>query len=309
MSEALTQSVMHAAPGSGAALLHELGIVLYIGAGLIFTVVMCLAVFAVYGPARRAEVRHWVIGGGVIFPVLTLSALLVYSLSIGNELDLHAPEDALQVHVTGKQWWWEVRYDSADGPVVLANELHLPAGRPVHITLTTSDVIHSFWAPSLAGKVDMIPGRTNHLVLTVDEPGVYRGQCAEYCGGQHAWMAFYVIVESEEDFRAWLAREKQPVSEPQDPFLKLGYDMFFRGECQECHAIRGTPANATDGPDLTHVGGRRSLGAGMLNNHIGTMGGWIAGTQDIKPGALMPSMNVYTGHELRALSAWLGSLE
>ncbi|MGH8176399.1 MAG: cytochrome c oxidase subunit II [Steroidobacter sp.] len=311
MSEAFTQSAMHAAPGSGAELLHELGLVLYIGAGLIFTAVMCLVIYAVFTPERRADMRRWVIGGGVIFPVVTLSALLVYSLSIGNSLELHAPDDALRIQVTGKQWWWEVRYEAEDfeGAIVLANELHIPADRRVRIELTTSDVIHSFWAPSLAGKVDMIPGRTNHLVLEVDEPGVYRGQCAEYCGGQHAWMAFHVIVEPEENFRAWLAGQVQPASTPDDPFLKLGYDMFFRGECHECHAIRGTPANATDGPDLTHVGSRHSLAAGMLRNHIGTMAGWIAGAQDMKPGAAMPSMNVYTGRELRALSAWLESLE
>lgn len=310
MSEDFTQSVMHAAPGSGAELLHELGLVLYVGAGLIFIAVMCLAIYGVFAPARRVDMRWWVIGGGVILPIITLSALLLYSLSIGNELELHAPDDALRIRVTGKQWWWEVRYESGDlEDVVLANELHIPAGKRVQIELATSDVIHSFWAPSLAGKVDMIPGRTNHLVIEVAEPGVYRGQCAEYCGGQHAWMAFYVIVESEAQFAAWLAGQAKPASEPAEPFLKVGYDMFFRGGCQACHTIRGTSANATDGPDLTHVGSRHSLAAGMLRNHIGTMAGWIAGAQDVKPDAGMPSMNVYTGHELRALSAWLGSLE
>lgn len=305
------QSVFNAARGSGAALLHELGVVLYVGAALIFVLVMSLAIYAIFSGANRIDTRRWIIGGGLIFPIVTLSGLLVYSLSIGNALGTHAPEGALRIHVTGKQWWWEVRYESPDGEetIVLANELRIPIGRPVKIELTTSDVIHSFWAPSLAGKVDMIPGRTNHLVVEVDEAGVYRGQCAEYCGGQHALMAFYVIAETEERFRSWLAREAQPARVPDDPFLKLGYDMFFQGECDACHAIRGTPATAQLGPDLTHVGSRRSLAAGVLGNHIGTMAGWIAGAQDVKPGNFMPSMNVYTGRELRAVSAWLGSLE
>jgi cytochrome c oxidase subunit II len=310
VSDAGAQSVLHAAPGSGAELLHELGLVLYGGAAAIFVAVMCLALVAAFGRERRAHERRWIVGGGLIFPAVTLTTLLVYSLIIGDSLDAHAPEDALRIRIDGRQWWWDVRYESANGDaVVLANELHIPVGRPVHIELTTSDVIHSFWAPSLAGKVDMIPGRTNHLVLRADESGVYRGQCAEYCGGQHALMAFYVVAEAESSFQTWIARQAQPARAPEDPFLKLGYDMFFRGGCQQCHAIRGTPAAGREGPDLTHIGSRRSLAAGVLRNHMGTMAGWIAGAQDLKPGNAMPSMNVYSGRELRALSAWLESLE
>jgi cytochrome c oxidase subunit 2 len=155
----------------------------------------------------------------------------------------------------------------------------------------------------------MIPGRTNRLVIRTDQAGVYRGQCAEYCGGQHALMAFHVVAQPREQFEAWLAQQAQPASIPDDPFLREGYEAFFRGDCQECHAIRGTRATARKGPDLTHVGSRRSLAAGVLDNHIGTMAGWIAGSQEVKAGNLMPSANVYSGRDLRALSAWLGSLE
>jgi cytochrome c oxidase subunit 2 len=311
MNDAGMQSSVHAAAGSSAALIHELGLVLYVGAALIFLVVISLVVYGVLSDVRRAEVRHWVIGGGLVFPIVTLSALLVYSLSIGNALDAHSSKGAWRVHVTAKQWWWEVRYEihGNANDAVMANELHVPVGQPVEILLTTSDVIHSFWAPPLAGKVDMIPGRTNRLIIQTDEAGVYRGQCAEYCGGQHALMAFYLVAEPEERFRSWLARQAQSVSVPADPSMKLGYDLFFRGGCAACHTIRGTPAIAQTGPDLTHVGGRRSLAAGVLGNHIGTMAGWIAGAQDVKPGNQMPSVNVYTGRELRALSAWLESLE
>ena len=300
------QSVMHGALGSHAELLHELGLVLYIGAAVIFIVVIALALWSVFATPRPVRWQRWIIGGGLIFPIATLTALLLYSLSIGNALDIHPPDDALRIHVTGYQWWWEVRYEDKDGAsVVAANELHIPVGRSVHLSLSAHDVIHSFWVPPLAGKVDMIPGRTTHLTLRTDEPGVFRGQCAEYCGAQHAFMALYVIAEPAERFEHWLVKESQPAA----PAQNEGQELFFRGGCAQCHTIRGTAADGILGPDLTHVGSRRSLGAGMLSNHIGTMAGWIGGAQDLKPGNRMPSMNIYTGNELLLLSEWLGNLE
>jgi cytochrome c oxidase subunit 2 len=170
-------------------------------------------------------------------------------------------------------------------------------------------VIHSFWVPSLAGKVDMIPGHRNRLVLRADEPGVHRGQCAEYCGGQHALMAIFVVVQSEADFQRWRVHQAREAAEPADEFLARGRAAFMRGGCAECHTVRGTEARGDLGPDLTHVGSRRSLAAGVLHNHVGTMAGWIAGTQAIKPGSLMPDSRAYDGAELRALAAWLKSLE
>jgi cytochrome c oxidase subunit 2 len=222
-----------------------------------------------------------------------------------------AAADRLQIRVVGRQWWWEVRYEQPGTAeqIVLANEIRLPSGRPVELLLSSGDVIHSFWVPALAGKVDMIPGRTTRLTLRSDATGKFRGLCAEYCGGQHALMALFVIVQTPEQFAEWLARQARPIAQPSNPFARLGYDAFFRGNCQECHTIRGTPASSTLGPDLTHVGGRQSLAAGVLDNHIGTMAGWIAGAQDVKPGNFMPSPAIYSGVELRALSAWLGSLE
>jgi cytochrome c oxidase subunit 2 len=333
MEPSTAQSALHPAAGSGAALIDQLAWVMYIGATAIFAVVIVLAVYGVYGKARRVDMRKWVVGGGLIFPSLTLTALLVYSLAVGNGLSAIGSSSALQlfldcfgvaststqaqadrllrIEVVGKQWWWEVRYERPDGTdrVVLANEIRLPVDRPVELVLSTADVIHSFWAPALAGKVDMIPGRTTRLLLTTSEAGTYRAQCAEYCGGQHALMALFVIAQRPDEFAAWLERQREPALVPTDEFLKTGYDAFFKGDCHACHTIRGTPANGTEGPDLTHVGGRRSLGAGVLDNHVGTMAGWIAGAQDLKPGNHMPSMNVYTGDELRALSQWLESLE
>jgi cytochrome c oxidase subunit 2 len=305
-------SVIDPAAHSGAELIDQLGTVLYVGGATIFIVVMILTLYGVYCRGRSINAQRWIIGGGLVFPAVTLTVLLVYSLVIGDGLTTHAtPSDTLRVHVIGKQWWWEVRYEQpgSDEPIVLANEIRLPTNQPVELVLSTADVIHSFWAPSLAGKVDMIPGRTTRLQLKTSEAGTFRALCAEYCGGQHALMTLFIVTQEPGEFNAWLARQRQPIVAPSDPFLKLGHDAFFKGDCHTCHTIRGTSANATDGPDLTHVGGRKTLAAGTLNNHIGTMAGWIAGPQDVKPGNKMPDTPVFTGTELRALSAWLGSLQ
>ncbi len=335
MNEEHLQSVLHAAPGSGAELLSGLGIVLYVGAALIFVAVIALVLHATFTDRLRASTRAWVVGGGIVFPAVALFLLLNYSIAVGSAVSAIESGSALRllldcfridskaripppapgslrIHVDGKQWWWDVRYEVRSGDtssIVLANELRVPLDEPVELLLTTSDVIHSFWVPSLAGKVDMIPGRTNRLVIRTSEPGIYRGQCAEYCGGQHALMALYVIAQPREEFEAWLTRQAQPAEAPRDDLLRSGYDAFFKGRCPECHTVRGTPADGASGPDLTHVGARHALAAGTLRNHIGTMAGWIAGAQDIKPGNPMPDSEVYTGRELRALSAWLESLE
>jgi cytochrome c oxidase subunit 2 len=309
MDDSFNQSSVQAASGSSAALINELGLVLYVGGAFILALVLALTVYGVVKAPQSISTRRWIFGGGLAFPVVTLIGLLVYSISISNSLHTHASHDALRVHIIGKQWWWEVRYELPDNEfVVLANELHLPVGQSMELILTTADVIHSFWIPSLAGKVDMIPGRSNRLVLKTDEAGVYRGQCAEFCGLQHALMAFHVIAEPQEKFDAWLAQQKQPARRTQDASLQTGYDLFIKGGCAACHTIRGTDANGQLGPDLTHVGSRHSLAAGILRNHIGTMAGWIAGAQDVKPGNAMPSTNIYTGQELLTLSAWLESL-
>lgn len=320
------------AEGSGAALVHELSLTMYVACGLIFVFVMALLLYAVFSPARPIRERRWLAGGGLVFPGTVLSALLLYSLAVSNalgnfqgegalrflldcvssvsrSLGVSAGDGDLRIEVNARQWWWEVRYSGSGKKFELANEIHVPVGRTVEVELITEDVIHSFWVPSLAGKVDMLPGRTNRLVIRTSEPGIYRGQCAEYCGGQHALMALYVIAEPREAFDAWLERQARPVEVPQDGHLRAGYDAFFKGRCAECHSVRGTPADGVDGPDLTHIGGRHSLAAGTLRNHIGTMAGWIAGSQDIKPGNPMPDSEVYSGRELRALSAWLESLE
>jgi cytochrome c oxidase subunit 2 len=293
--------------GPDAALIAEMSWVLFAGAAAIFAGVMALALYAVFARrenASRLSPRTLVVGGGIAFTTVTLFALLLYSLARASTL--HPAEDnALRIEVIGEQWWWRVRYPDFE----TANEIRVPIGRPVELVLRSADVVHSFWVPVLAGKLDMIPGRANVLRVRADRPGRFRGQCAEYCGGQHALMALLVVATPETDFQRWLANEALPVRDSRDPEFVAGHNLFFRGGCAECHTIRGTDAVGDVGPDLTHVGSRRSLAAGILDNHVGTMAGWIAGPQDLKPGSAMPDDSTFTGPELRALASWLERLE
>jgi cytochrome c oxidase subunit II len=300
--------------GTAARKLASLWWVLASGAVVIFLIVTGCAVYATrIAPRAHPDFADtwFILGGGVLLPVVVLTLLLTHSFLLGRDLSRPLPADAFRIEVIGKQWWWEVRYLPPGGgePVISANELRLPVGEAVELHLSSSDVIHSFWLPSIAGKRDMIPGQVNRLVLEAEEEGVYRGQCAEYCGGPHALMAFYAIAAPRDEFAAWLEREARPAVEPDDAFLAQGRDLFLTSGCGTCHTIRGTEAQGTFGPDLTHVGGRRSLGAGILPNNIGTIAGWIADTQHIKPGNRMPSFNTFSGEELRAIAAYLASLE
>lgn len=304
------QSALHPA-SHGAELMSSFAWLLFVGGGAIFLFVMGLAVYAVVSRPRAVSVRRWIVGGGLVFPAIVLTALFFHSADISTALAHDEAPNAMKIEVVGKRWWWEVRYTSPDGSshTVLANELRLPVGCVADITLTTDDVIHSFWVPALAGKVDMIPGHRNRLVVHANREGVYRGQCAEFCGGQHAQMAFQVVVESAETFRKWLQHESGPAVEAATSTTQLGREVFMQSGCATCHAIRGTSASGRLGPDLTHVGSRRTLAAGMLDNHAGTMEGWIADSQRLKPGNLMPAMNVMPAHELRALATYLASLQ
>jgi cytochrome c oxidase subunit 2 len=291
----------------------ELWWILAGGAVLIWLFVIGCAVYATRIRPRAHEDfsgTAFIVGGGVVLPVVVLSPLLIYSFLLAREPDAIAG-DALRIEVIGNQWWWEVRYfpPGTAEPVIGANEVRLPAGRPVEVMLRTRDVIHSFWIPNLAGKTDMIPGRVNRMVLKADTPGVFRGQCAEYCGGPHALMAFYALAMTPPDFEAWLEGEARPAPVPQQELLARGHELFLESGCGTCHTIRGTSAKGQLGPDLTHVGGRVSLGAGILPNNVGSIAGWIADTQHIKPDNLMPSFDIFPGSELRALAAYLESLQ
>ena len=290
--------------GPDAALIAEMSWVLFAGAALIFLVVMALAALAVFARRERAARLSpgWlVIGGGIVFPVVTLFALLMYSLARAGSL-LPADENALRIEVVGEQWWWRVHYlDAAGGrDFATANEIRVPVGRTVELLLRSGDVIHSFWVPVLAGKLDMIPGRTNRLRLRAERPGEFRGQCAEYCGGPHAFMALFVVAEEEAAFQRWAEEQRKPATEA---------DASFVANCGSCHTVRGTQAAGALGPDLTHVGSRLSIGAGLLPNNAGALAGWIASSQHLKPGNLMPSFHHFSGEELRAMAAYLQTLK
>jgi cytochrome c oxidase subunit II len=248
--------------------------------------------------------------GAVALTVLILLVLLGASYSTGRAVFSDAPEWTLAVQVTGHQWWWEVEYEGSNPSenLTTANEIHIPTGRPVLFKLTSNDVIHSFWVPNLHGKTDLIPGHTTTTWLKADRPGKYRGQCAEFCGYQHAHMAFVVVAEPEEDFMRWYAAQLKPAAEPTTPERARGRDVFLSSPCVTCHRIQGTEANGTVGPDLTHVGSRESIAAATLPNTRGHLGGWVLDPQKTKPGAKMPQNNLEP-EDLKALLDYLESLK
>jgi cytochrome c oxidase subunit II len=304
------QSSLHPA-GPDAAVIAQMSWVMFAGAALIFVAVMALVVLAMRRGPRPVSSRRWIAGAGFAFPVAVLSVLLVWSTLRSAELSPQTSRGALAIGVTAKMWWWEVRYrDPASGrEFASANEIRIPVGKPVYLGLSSTDVIHSVWIPALNGKMDTVPGRVNGLTLQADKPGIYRGQCAEYCGEQHARMALHVVALPQEEFDRWLAREAQPAAAPAGPMLERGRAAFLEQRCQACHTIRGVAEGARLGPDLTHVGGRMHIGAGTLRNHRGTLAGWIADPQAIKPGVRMPGSGDIDGATLNALAAYLEHLK
>jgi cytochrome c oxidase subunit II len=257
---------------------------------------------------RRASLL--IIGGGAVVPTIAVAVLAIYGLAPIPALLAPAPEGSLRITVSGEQWWWRVRYQPPGSEeVVLANEIRLPVGEPVEFHLESPDVIHSFWIPSLGGKIDMIPGRITRLALTPTQTGVFRGACAEYCGTSHAFMNFDVVVEDKAAFDRWLVQQRAPASIPTQAIAARGQEIFLANGCGACHQIRGTPANGLVGPDLTHVGSRLSIGAGMLPNNSETLFRWIARTEEVKPGALMPSFGMLPEEDLKALAVYMEALK
>lgn len=310
LDEGIQSALAPAGPHS--AQVATLAWVMFAGGAAVFLIVALATAAAVFAPRRmRAALSTHgaIIADGAAFPIITLTALLVYGL-VGVRALSGAGPPALRIEVVGERWWWRIHYLDGDGAIRLttANEIRIPVGLPVEFRLVSPEVIHSFWIPSLGGKLDMIPGRVNSYVLSADKPGVYRGQCAEFCGAQHAQMAFYAVAMPLDAFEAWFAAQSAPAAPPDDDLRRRGAELFLAQGCGACHAIRGGPADGTRGPDLTHVGARLSLGAGMLPNNAGTIAGWIASVQQLKPEALMPSYSSLDGDELRALAAYLEGL-
>jgi cytochrome c oxidase subunit 2 len=252
-----------------------------------------------YEGNRRLEVA-WTVG-----PLLLVTLLAIPTVTDTFALS-RAPADSLRVRVVGHQWWWEFDYPGAR--VATANELHIPAGRPVDLVLDSADVIHSFWVPMLAGKEDLIPGKTNHLFLSADRPGVYEGQCAEFCGVSHANMRFLVVAQAPADFRRWIAGLQRPAGvDPTDPLAAQGRRLFQTQGCGGCHTISGTPFDGLVGPNLTGFGSRRLLAA-MMPNTAANLARWLADPPAVKPGADMPNLRLTPG-QIRALAAYLRGLK
>ncbi len=283
---------------------------LLIGGSLIFVALMVLLALAAGPEPRRLRPRWWLIGGGLMLPAAVLGALQWFNLRHIERLPPSMSSEVLVVSLSGRLWWWELRYvDPATGQqIVTANELRLPIGRPVKLGLSSEDMIHSLWIPALAGKVDLVPGRVAQLHLQVDRAGTWRGPCAEYCGLPHARMVLHAVAEPRADFDAWLANQARPAREPSNALEQRGRDAFVAQRCGACHTVRGLGVAVLPGPDLTHLASRQHLGAGTLPNDLLTLRSWIAAVQEHKPGARMPSFDTLDGPTLDALAAYLSSL-
>jgi cytochrome c oxidase subunit 2 len=264
-------------------------------------------------PAGAQEQRmRAVVIGALAVTVVILFVFLIASFLTGRAVTapLTSEQNALTIEVTGHQWWWEVRYVDADASRMFttANEIHIPVGMPVLVKLRSSDVIHSFWVPNLQGKKDLIPGKPAQVWLRADKAGAYRGQCAEFCGMQHAKMAFVVIAEPFEQFDAWRKSQQRTSNAPATAMQQRGQQVFLSAPCIMCHTIRGTQAGAAVAPDLTHLASRNTIAAGTLPNRRDELASWILDSQSIKPGNHMPPNNL-SAEDLQALLDYLESLK
>jgi cytochrome c oxidase subunit II len=293
-------------------ILHVYGIITWVTLGIALIVGLGLAwvltrFHARPGAAMPVQTRGhtllemaWTIG-----PALVLLGIAVPTIQVIFRSQAAPPRDALEVTVRGYQWWWEFQYPSLK--VVTANELHVPVGRPVALTLEGPDVIHSFWVPQLGGKRDVVPGRLNRLTFTAEAPGEYRGQCAEFCGVSHANMGMRVIVDTDEAFARWVAAQKAESAEPAAGPAADGKAIFAGSACVGCHTIRGVSAG-TLGPDLTTFGSRHTLAAGILPTTVDNVAAWIKDPAAIKPSAKMPALGL-TDEQARAVATYLIGLK
>lgn len=294
-----------------------LGWVLLIIASAVVVIISVLVLAAIY--RRRPEGEDlrreegglsWIYIGGIAVPALMLIGVTIYSLVVLRDVASPPGDTAMTVQVIGHTWWWEVHYPgTAPGDLVtVANEIHIPVGRPVRLELSTADVIHSFWFPQLAGKTDLVPGQRNVAWIEARTAGTYWGHCAEYCGQQHTNMMMSVVAEPPAQFARWLEEQRQPAAEPSTAETVTGRAVFTRSACAMCHTIRGTEAGGALGPDLTHVGSRHTIAAGTLPNTFGDLAGWIGNPQALKPGVSMPAVPLRP-EQLRAVVSYLHSLQ
>ena len=280
------------------------GVVAFVTALLVFATLRRRRGIA--GEEEPGWTKGLIVGGGIVFPIVVLSVLWAFTLRDVADLSSPPEDPSVRIAVDGRRWWWEVRYPELG--IVTANEIHVPVGQTVQLVLTSGDIIHSFWVPELAPKTDMIPGRTNTMWIRAERPGVYRGQCAEFCGLQHANMAFLVIADPPDVFDDWVRGQQATPAEPSDPSAARGREVFLSSACIGCHTIQGTEAAGTLGPDLTHMASRRTLGAATIPNTEANLRAWVPNAPAFKPGVLMPAVPLTT-EELDALVAYLETLE
>ncbi len=310
---------VHEPAGPHAVLIDRLGELMYWVAAVVFLLVVAALLLAALRRRRpdedaedpaRARRMHGAVIAASAATVAVLLFVTFVNFATGRQLSVPPGDDALQIRVTGRQWWWEVEYrDSvANRWATTANEIHVPVGRPVALELRSADVIHSVWIPNLGIKRDLIPGEATSVWFQADAPGVYRGQCAEFCGHQHAKMALLVVAQPADSFAGWLARQRDSARTPVDSTALRGQEVFLASSCVMCHAVQGTPAGSRAGPNLTHLAGRRTIAAGTLPNTRGNLAGWIVDPQRIKPGARMPP-NQLEPDDLHALLAYLETLQ
>jgi len=263
-------------------------------------------------PHQEGETkRRNIVVSATVLTVVILFVFLMESFFVGRGLTSElSNKQGVSIEVTGHQWWWEVRYMNVDASSIFttANEIHMPVGVPVTLTLKASDVIHSFWVPNLHGKKDLIPGKLSTIWLQADRAGVFRGQCAEYCGHQHAHMALWVIAEPAQQFNTWLQMQIQSAVAPANESQKRGQQVFLSSSCVMCHSISGTPAGSNIGPNLTHLAGRNTIAAATLENTRDHLSQWVSDSQQVKPGNRMPP-NALSPEDLQALLDYLQSLK
>lgn len=278
--------------------------------GIVFVVVMLLLIYGLFAKKHKNTQKNvlfekwFILVGGLIFPTLVLTGLLIYTLNLTSQLRLNP--SGIPIRVTGHMWWWEVEYP--DFGIVTANEIYIPVGQRVEIELHSVDVIHSLWVPSLAGKMDLIPGVRNRMAFEASEEGIFWGQCAEYCGLAHAKMSLYVVALKPDDFESWIQHRKLSAQKNISQPISKGFELFHQVGCAECHAIQNTNAKGKIGPDLTHLGTRLTLGAGAISNNKGSLMGWISNPQVLKPGNKMPRTYMTT-EQLQILTEYLMSLK
>ena len=308
----VAQSALEPA-GPHAAAIEDLWWFIFWVCTVVFVIVTAAVAAAVLrkhtSPTPDKTLARWVSAGAVL-TVVVLFVWLTASVRVGRAVAAPKLSDALTINITGRQWWWQIEYvDSLPANRFrTANELHIPVGRPVVVNVTSRDVIHSFWVPALHGKRDLIPGYTTALWFQAERAGEYRGQCAEFCGYQHANMAMRVTAESLGTFEQWLNTQRQAATEPTTEQAHRGRTVFLSGTCPQCHAIRGTRAGAAFGPDLTHAGSRATLGAGTLPNTVENLKRWIRNPQNFKPGNRMPPHDLNDG-DLAAVAEYLWQLK